>query len=99
MSKAPPRAVPDYAKRLEDLRPAFERLKAERIRAESDIARLAKELEEARRQAREAFGTDDEDEIRARIAAEQARNDAAVEAFAALIRDIGGRLAQLGPEG
>ena len=99
MSNAPTRAASDYLKRLEEIRPTFERLKAERIRAESDIERLTKELEAARRLARDEFGTDDEGEIRAMVAADQARNDAAVEAFAGLVCDIEARLAQLGDEG
>jgi len=98
MSKAPTRTAPDHLKRLDELRPAFERLKAERIRAESDIERLAKELDEARRLARDEFGADDEAEIAAMIAAEQARNEDAVETFESLVRGLDARLAQLGEE-
>lgn len=98
MSNAPTRAASDHVKRLEELRPTFERLKAERIRAESDIERLTKELDEARRLARDAFGTDNEAVIGGMIAAQQAENEAAVEAFAALVRSLERRLAQLGGE-
>ena len=95
----PARASADHRKRLDAIRPAFERLKAERIRAESDIERLTKELDEARRLARAEFGTDDEGEIRRLIAERQAQNAAAVEAFTALIRDIDARLTRLAHEG
>ena len=79
--------------RLEELRPLYEALKAERIWAESDIARLARELDAAREAARAQLGTDDEDEIRRMIEAARARNTEAVEAFAALLDGIAARLA------
>ena len=43
---------------------SYERLRADRIRAESDVERLTAELAAARAQAREELGTDDEAEIR-----------------------------------
>lgn len=81
--------------RLEDLRPVFERLKADRIRAESDIERLTRELDEARRLARQELGTDDEDEIRRMIAAAEAETEAAVAAFSAALEAVAAKLADL----
>ena len=89
---APTRKDSENLQRLEELRPLYEALKAERIRAESDIERLTRELDEARQSALEQLGTDDEDEIRRMIEAARARNTEAVEAFAATLRSIAARL-------
>ncbi len=83
-------------KRLDELRPAYERLRAERIRAEGEIERLTAELEEARRAARDAFGTDDEAALADLVAAARAENEAALDAFAARLRAIEARLASSG---
>jgi len=88
----------DNLKRLEALRPAFERLRTERILAEGEIERLTKELEAARQLALQELGTDDEAEIARMIAAARDRNTAMVEEFATLIRDIDARLQRLGTE-
>ena len=88
----------DGLNRLEELRPRFERLREERIRAEGEVERLARELDEARRRAREEFGTDDEGEIRRMIEAMEAENAAAVEEVAAAIRAVEERIARLGAE-
>ena len=98
MAKSRTRPGADGLSRLEELRPNFERLTAERIRAESEVERLTRELDEARRNAREAFGTDEEEEIRRMIVEAEARNDAAVEDFAASLRAIEERLARLKDE-
>jgi phage shock protein A len=83
-------------KRLDELRPAYERLRAERIRAEGEIERLTAELEEARRAARDAFGTDDEAALADLVAAARAENEAVLDAFAARLRAIEARLASSG---
>jgi hypothetical protein len=98
MAKTRSGSAADGLSRLEDLRPRFERLKAERIRAESEVERLAKELDDARRLAREEFGTDDEDEIRRMMEAAEAGNAAAVEEFAASVRAVEERIAGLRAE-
>ena len=81
---------------LDQLRPAFERLRTERIRSEGEIERLGRELEGARAEALAAFGTDDEAEIRRLIEAARAENTALVDAFAGRVRAIGARLGALG---
>ena len=96
MAARPPRGDPENLQRLEALRPSFERLKAERIRAEGDIERLTRELAEARRVAREELGTYCEAEIARLIEAAQAENAALVDAFAAQIRAVEARLTRLG---
>jgi hypothetical protein len=83
-------------KRLDELRPAFDRLRTERIRAEGEIERLSRELEAAKAEARAAFGTDDEAEIRRLVEAARAENAALVDDFAERLRAIGARLAALG---
>lgn len=88
----------EVLKRLDALRPRYERLRADRIRAESDVERLEAELEAARARAREELGTDDEDEIRAMIEAARERSAREVEAFAALVAEIEARLGRLGRE-
>jgi hypothetical protein len=86
----------DHLKALDQLRPAFERLRTERIRAEGEIERLSRELEAAEAEARAAFGTTDEAAIRRSVDAARAENAALVEDFAERLRRIGRRLADLG---
>lgn len=82
-------------RRIESLRATFERLRAERIRAETEVDRLNRELEVARAEARATFGTDDEAEIERLIAEARARNLAMVAEFEAVLRSIEGQLAAL----
>jgi hypothetical protein len=84
-------------RRLEALQPAYERLRADRIRAESDVERLTAELAAARAQAREELGTDDEAEIRRMIEEARAENARRVEAFAQSLRAVQDRLDALDP--
>ncbi len=86
----------DNLRRLEEMRATYERLRTERIRAESEVERLAEELERARESARAAFGTDDESEIARLIEEARLRNTELVAEFEAVIRDIEARLAALG---
>ena len=92
---APARSNQENLTLLERLRPDYERLKAERIRAEGEIERLGRELEAARLAARAEFGTDDEGEIAAMIAVARARDAALVDAFAEALRAVESRLAAL----
>lgn len=93
------RSDSDNLKRLEELRPAYERLRTEAIRAQSDIERLTAELEAARKLAREELGTDDEEAIARLVTDARAENTARVQAFGDLVRDLEARLAKLEGEG
>ncbi|MCB8822724.1 hypothetical protein [Microvirga rosea] len=88
----------DSLKRLEDLRTTFERLRAERIRTEGEVERLVRELDQARTQARDEFGTDDEAELQRLIEAAARENTKRVADFDAILRDVENRLRQLGSE-
>ncbi|MXQ13760.1 hypothetical protein [Microvirga makkahensis] len=88
----------DSLRRLEELRRTFDKLRAERIRAEGEVERLARELEEAKALAKAELGTDDEAEIRALIEAATAQNAKLVEEFDAALRDVETNLRQLGEE-
>jgi hypothetical protein len=85
-------------RRIDEMRAVFERLRTERIRAESEVERLKGELDRARAEARATFGTDSEDEIRSLIEAARAENVARLEAFGMLLGDIEARLRGLGEE-
>ena len=82
-------------RRLEALRPRYEQLRVERIRAEGEVERLGAELEAARADARDELGTDDEAAIRAMIAEADAAHARAVAAFADRVQAIDARLAKL----
>lgn len=88
----------DQLRRLEDMRKTFDKLRAERIRAEGEVERLSRELEEARALALSELGTDDTAEIQRLIEEAQARNAKLAEDFGAALRDIELRLRQLGDE-
>ena len=88
----------DSLRRLEDLRKTFDRLRAERIRAEGEVERLARDLDEAQKLARAELGTDDEVEIQNLIEAAIAQNAKLVEEFRAALREVEASLQQLGEE-
>jgi hypothetical protein len=88
----------DNIRRIEQMRATFDRLRTERIRAESDVERLERELDQAREAARATFGTDDEHEIGRAIEAARAKNTQLVEEFGALLRDIEANLRSLGDD-
>lgn len=94
----PKRVETDNLKRLEEMRVAFEKLQAERIRAEGEAERLTRELEEARELARAEFGTDDENEIQRLIDAATMENARLVEEFGEALRNVEARLRQIGGE-
>jgi hypothetical protein len=96
MNSARARNASENLKLLDQLRPSFEKLRTERIRADSEIERLERELEAARALAREELGTDDEDEIRRMVEAMEAENSALVEDFATTLRGIEARLKEAG---
>jgi len=86
----------DQLRRLEEMRKTFDKLRAERIRAEGEVERLARELEEARASAMSELGTDDEAKIQALIEEAQVRNAKLAEDFGAGLREVESRLRQLG---
>jgi hypothetical protein len=95
---SPKRPENDSLGRLEQMRATFERLRAERIRAEGEVDRLTRELDQARTRAREEFGTDDEAELRRLIDAALSENAKRVEEFDSVLREVETRLRQLGSE-
>ncbi|MBJ6124567.1 hypothetical protein [Microvirga splendida] len=88
----------DQLRRLEEMRKTFDKLRAERIRAEGEVERLARELEEARALAKAELGTDDEAQIQGLIDEAQARNAKLAEEFGVALREVETRLRQLGDE-
>lgn len=88
----------DQIRRLEELRKTFDKLRAERIRAEGEVERLTRDLEEARALAKAELGTDDEVEIQGLIEEAQARNAKLAEEFGTALREVETRLKQLGDE-
>jgi hypothetical protein len=88
----------DSLRRLDDLRKSFDKLRAERIRAEGEVERLTRDLEEARALAKAELGTADEVEIKSLIEAALTQNAKLVDEFAASLRDVEARLQQLGDE-
>jgi len=88
----------DQLRRLEEMRKTFDRLRAERIRAEGEVERLTRDLEEARALALSELGTDDEGQIQALIKDAQAKNARLAEEFGAALREVEARLKQLGDE-
>ena len=88
----------DQLRRLEEMRKTFDRLRAERIRAEGEVERLTRDLEEARALALSELGTDDEGQIQALIEDAQAKNARLADEFAAALREVEARLKQLGDE-
>jgi len=88
----------DQLRRLEEMRKTFDRLRAERIRAEGEVERLTRDLEEARALALSELGTDDEGQIQALIEDAQAKNASLAEEFGAALREVEARLKQLGDE-
>jgi hypothetical protein len=94
----PGRLDTDNIRRIEQMRATFDRLRTERIRAESEVERLEQDLARAREAARTTFGTDDETEIGRAIEVSRAKNAQLVDEFASLLRDIESRLKSLGDE-
>ncbi|MGF9763444.1 hypothetical protein AAII07_50770 [Microvirga sp. 0TCS3.31] len=88
----------DQLRRLEELRKTFDKLRAERIRAEGEVERLSRELDEARALAKAELGTDDEAQIQSLIDEAQVRNAKLAEEFGVALREVETRLKQLGDE-
>lgn len=86
----------DNIARLEALRPAYERLRDQKIRADAEVERAAADLEKAKEAARRIAGTDSEDEIRTQIKANYEKNTAAVNEFEAVIASVQAELDAIG---
>lgn len=95
---SPSRLESDSLRRLDDLRKTFDKLRAERIRAEGEVERLTRDLEEARALAKAELGTADETEIKNLIEAALTQNAKLVDEFGSALRDVEARLQQLGDE-
>lgn len=78
----------DNIARLEALRPRYERLRELKIRTEGDVQRAEQDLKQAREQAIEIAGTDNEDEIRNQILVNYKQNTDLVDEFAQVIEGI-----------
>ena len=80
---------------VDNLLPTYERLKADRIRADHEVERLTAELAAAEADAQEVFGTTDEAEIAEKITSAQAENTAVVDEFSKLVKDAQTALTRL----
>ncbi|MBF9195774.1 hypothetical protein [Microvirga terrestris] len=88
----------DQLRRLEEMRKTFDKLRAERIRAEGEVERLTREFADARALAKAELGTDDEAQIQSLIEEAQARNAKLADEFGVAMREVETRLKQLGDE-
>ena len=88
----------DQLRRLEEMRRTFDKLRAERIRAEGEVERLTREFADMRALAKAELGTDDEAQIQSLIEEAQARNAKLAEEFGVALREVETRLRQLGDE-
>ncbi len=88
----------DQLRRLEEMRKSFDKLRAERIRAEGEVERLTRDLDEARALAKAELGTDDEAQIQSLIDEARARNAKLADEFGIALREVETRLKQLGDE-
>jgi len=89
----------DNLARLEKLRPRYERLNELRIRNAAEKERADRDLEEARRAAVEIAGTDDLDELRAKITENYEENTRAIDEFARVISGIEAALESVNGQG
>lgn len=87
----------DNQKIIDTLRIRHEALKSDRIRTEHDLATQEQTLAAARKQALEAFGTDDIEKLREIVRENRRKNTEAVDAYADGIENIEQRLAALPP--
>jgi len=86
----------DNIARLEKLKARYEKLRDLKIRADADVERALKDHEAAKERARAIAGTDNEDEIRAKIRANYEANTKAVDEFEKILDDIEAKLTVIG---
>jgi len=89
----------DNLARLERLRPRYERLNELRIRNAAERERAERDLAEARRSAVEIAGTDDLDELRAKITENYEENTRTIDEFAQVISGIEAALEAVNGQG
>lgn len=80
---------------VDSLLPGYERLKADRIRAEHEVERLTADLAQAEAEAMSVFETTDERQIAEKIAEAQAENSQVVDEFSRLVHDVQASLQRL----
>lgn len=87
----------DNQKIIETLRVRHDTLKSDRIRTEHDLTTQEQALAAARKQAQDAFGTDDIEKLRGIVRENRRQNAEATDAYSVAIEDIEQRLAALPP--
>lgn len=83
-----PRTDVDNRALLDEYRPKWEALREQKIRSASTLERLEKDLERELANAREAFGVDDLDQLRARIMENRKVNTQNTDVFVNAVRDV-----------
>lgn len=92
------RTEQDTKRRIDELAPRFQRLNSDRLRVESSIELLAKDLEAAEAAAMEVFGTTDLVEIEKKLDEARQNASAEVDAFESVIVEIEDKLRALSKE-
>lgn len=95
MAELKPVSDAENLKKLEELRPLHESLKASAIRVGADIERLSRQLEDAKKEARSEYGTDNIDELRKKISSIMSKNTEDVNEFERQLKDIEMKLQEL----
>ncbi len=83
---------------IDDLRERYRVLNERSIRAKADLENAEKQLSELRRKAREAYGTDDLDELKKQLEALKAENEARRAAYQQSLEKIEADLAKVETE-
>lgn len=78
----------DNLKRIEEMRPEYERLREEKIRNDADLARGDRDIKDAHAAAVELAGTSNLDELRLQITSDYEKNTKDVDAFSNLLTEI-----------
>lgn len=83
---------------IKELGERFEKLKKKRIQAETKLDESTKELEKLRKEALETFGTDDVDQLEAKLNKMKAENDRKRTEFEKQLGDVEQKLEQVESE-
>ena len=95
MSTTQARSDADNKRKLDQLVPIYEEFRSRKIRADADKERADKDVETAKAEAVEFFGTSDLKEIDAIIEDNRAANTESIDAFAQCLKLIRDELAQI----